>query len=99
MSPEGNVASSADGVPIHYDIYESGPIALVFVHGWCCSRQYWDLQLPHFTPRYTVVTIDLAGHGASGCGRAQWTMPAFGQDAVAVEKELALERAALIGPP
>lgn len=91
------VALSADGVPIHYDVHGSGTTALVFVHGWCCDRSYWDGQVGHFAPRHTVVRLDLAGHGASGKERALWTMPAFGEDVVAVVEQLGLEQAVLIG--
>jgi pimeloyl-ACP methyl ester carboxylesterase len=41
--------------------------------------------------------MDLAGHGESGVGRAAWTMPAFGDDVVAVVEKLGLEEMVLIG--
>jgi pimeloyl-ACP methyl ester carboxylesterase len=97
MNAQSHVAISADGVPIHYDVQGNGTIALVFVHGWCCDRRYWDQQVEHFAPRYTVVCLDLAGHGASGRDRTQWTVPAFGQDVVAVVQQLGLEQVVLIG--
>jgi len=78
MSTQGHVAISGDGVPIHYDVQGNGALALVFVHGWCCNRRYWDRQMGHFAAQYTVVGLDLAGHGASGRDRTQWTVPAFG---------------------
>jgi len=96
MNVQSNVAISVDGVPIHYDVQGNGPIALVFVHGWCCDRHYWDRQVDRF-PHYTAVRVDLAGHGESGRDRTRWTMPAFGQDVVAVVEQLGLERVVLIG--
>ncbi len=69
----------------------------MFVHGWCCDRRSWDRQVDSFAPHYTVVGLDLAGHGASGQGRTQWTMAAFGQDVVAVVEHLRLEQVVLIG--
>jgi pimeloyl-ACP methyl ester carboxylesterase len=97
MHAQSHVAISADGIPIHYDVHGNGAIALVFVHGWCCNRHYWDRQVEHFAPHYTVVCLDLAGHGASGRDRTQWTVPAFGQDIVAVVEQLGLEQVVLIG--
>jgi pimeloyl-ACP methyl ester carboxylesterase len=44
-----------------------------------------------------VVTIDLAGHGESGTGRRTWTMPAFGDDVLAVATELDLPDMVLVG--
>jgi pimeloyl-ACP methyl ester carboxylesterase len=97
MLAHNHIAISADGIPIHYDVHGNGAIALVFVHGWCCDRRYWDRQVEHFAPHYTVVCLDLAGHGASGRDRTQWTVPAFGQDVAAVVEQLGLEQVVLIG--
>ena len=96
MNVQSHIAISVDGVPIHYDVQGNGATALVFVHGWCCDRHYWDRQVSHF-PHYTVATLDLAGHGESGRDRTRWTMPAFGQDVVAVVEQLGLEQVVLIG--
>ena len=70
---------------------------MVFVHGWSCDRSYWDAQVPYFSERYRVVTIDLAGHGESGLEREVWSMRAFGQDVAAVVEELGLEQVVLLG--
>src|SRR6185503_15216252 len=54
---------SADGVAVRYEVLGSGTPAVVFVHGWSCDRRYWREQVDHFAERFTVVTVDLAGHG------------------------------------
>ena len=97
MNAQSHIAISSDGVPIHYDVQRAGAIALVFVHGWCNDRRYWDSQVGYFEPHYTVVALDLAGHGASGRDRTKWNVPAFGQDIVAVVEQLGLEQVVLIG--
>ena len=94
MSP---AAISPDGIEIRYDVAGSGSPAIVFVHGWSCDRTYWREQMTAFAARHLVVAIDLAGHGESGIGRASWTMPAFGDDTVAVVEQLGLERVVLVG--
>ena len=96
-APEASVVPSADGVPIAYDVHGSGKPALVFVHGWCCNKTYWDAQVSSFASMYTVVTIDLAGHGESGHGRKRYTVEAFGEDVAAVVNKLNLERVVLVG--
>jgi pimeloyl-ACP methyl ester carboxylesterase len=88
---------SADGVAVRYEVHGRGAPAVVFVHGWSCDRRYWHRQVGHFAARFTVVTIDLAGHGESGAGRRSWTMPAFGEDVVAVLTELNLPDLVLVG--
>lgn len=88
---------SADGVSIAYQVQGKGKPALVFVHGWCCDRTYWDAQVPHFAQQYKVVTVDLAGHGESGLNRKTWTMASFGEDVRAVVDKLGLNQIVLVG--
>jgi pimeloyl-ACP methyl ester carboxylesterase len=90
-------AISADGNAIHYQVQGQGKPALIFIHGWCCDRSYWDAQLPYFAQKYKVVAIDLAGHGESGLNRKEWTMGAFGEDVVAVVNKLNLDQVVLVG--
>lgn len=92
-----NIAISADGVPIHYEVYKKDSPVLLFVHGWCCDSSYWQKQIAHFSARYSIVTMDLAGHGASGLEREAWTIPAFAEDVVAVVEALDLAQVLLIG--
>jgi pimeloyl-ACP methyl ester carboxylesterase len=86
-----------DGVPIHYEVHGRGAPAVVFVHGWSCDRSYWDAQVPFFSERHRMVTIDLAGHGESGIGRAAWSIEAFSQDVATVVTALGLEEVVLVG--
>lgn len=92
-----NVAISADGLPIHYEVQGQGVPVLVFIHGWSCDRGYWQKQIDHFASHYTVVAVDLGGHGDSGLNRDTWTMEAFGQDVAAVVEQLDLHQVVLIG--
>jgi pimeloyl-ACP methyl ester carboxylesterase len=92
-----SLVASADAVPVHYHVEGSGQPTLVFVHGWSCDGGYWDAQVKAFRGRHRVVTIDLAGHGLSGAGRADWTIPAFAEDVRAVLRQLDVRRAILIG--
>ncbi len=92
-----DVIPSFDGVPLAYQVHGNGNPVLVFVHGWCCNRTYWDAQVTHFSQQYTVVTVDLAGHGESGLDRENWTMTAFGRDVVAIVEKLDLNDVILVG--
>ncbi len=100
QEPPGGVVGevvSADGVPVRYAVYGAGRPAIVFVHGWSCDRRYWRGQVGHVATRFTVVTVDLVGHGESGTGRRSWTMPAFGEDVAAVVTGLDLPEVVLVG--
>ncbi len=88
---------SADGVPIKYEVSGAGEPALVFVHCWTCNRGFWDEQVSYFERYYRVVRLDLAGHGESGKGRKDYTMAAFGADAVAVVEQLGLKQVVFVG--
>ncbi len=91
------ITLSADGVPISYEVHGDGEPTLVFVHGWSCDARYWGAQVPYFSMRHRVITLDLAGHGHSGLGRSRYTMESFGEDVAAVVKAAGAERAILIG--
>ncbi|MEX0727204.1 MAG: alpha/beta hydrolase, partial [Planctomycetaceae bacterium] len=92
---------SADGVVIRYEVRGENENAeqptLVFIHGWCCNRTFWEPQLAHFAKRFQVVAVDLAGHGKSDAGRENWTMEAFGQDVAAVVNDVGADRVILVG--
>ena len=95
-SQQQNVLSK-DGVRINFFVEGKGEPALIFVHGWSCDKSYWDNQVKEFSPKYKVVTIDLAGHGESGMNRKNYTMELFGEDVAAVVNELGLKKVVLIG--
>ncbi len=95
--PEQGSVLSADQTEISYTLYGDGEMALVFVHCWCCDQGYWREQVDTFSQDYTVVTIDLAGHGKSGTGRDDYTLQAFGFDVANVVKHLELDSIILIG--
>jgi pimeloyl-ACP methyl ester carboxylesterase len=88
---------SSDSVPITYELHGKGTPALVFVHGWSCDRSYWKGQIEPFSHSYTLVAIDLAGHGESGTDRKSYTIESFGADVAAVVNNLHLQRVILIG--
>ena len=95
--PVDGTVPSRDGVMIHYHSEGSGSRAVVLIHGWACDGSIWDGQVKALSPRYTVVTIDLAGHGQSGRNRADWTIAAFAEDVRAVIEKLQLKRVVVVG--
>src|SRR5262245_12602486 len=74
------IAVAPDGIHVQYRVYGSGEPALVLIHGWSCDSNYWREQVPELARKYTVVTVDLAGHGGTDGNRTDWSMPRFGQD-------------------
>ena len=43
----------------------TGPISLVFAHGFGCDQVVWRFMTPAFEARYRVITFDLVGSGNS----------------------------------
>ena len=43
----------------------TGPITLVFAHGFGCDQVVWRRMAPTFAKRYRVITFDLVGSGGS----------------------------------
>jgi pimeloyl-ACP methyl ester carboxylesterase len=86
-----------DGLEIVGDVRGRGDTALVFLHGWCGDREYWNHQVEVFAADYRVVALDQAGHGESGKGRKAWTADGLASDVEAVVKALALKRVILVG--
>ncbi len=91
------IATAPDGVSIAFDSRGQGKVSLVFVHCWACDRSFWKEQLDVFSRNFRVVSLDLAGHGASGEDRKQWSIVGLAGDVQAVIEELELERCILIG--
>jgi pimeloyl-ACP methyl ester carboxylesterase len=100
------IAIAPDGIHVQYRVYGTpgkAEPALVFIHGWSCDSNYWREQVPEFKKKYTVVTVDLAGHGGTDGSRSDWSMARFGQDvatalAAVPNKQLVLVGHSMGGP-
>jgi sigma-B regulation protein RsbQ len=86
-----------DNAVINYQVSGNGEITLLFLHGSYIDKSYWKNEVEFFSRDYTVVTLDLPGHGQSGDGRKDWSIQGFSEDVIAVIKELNLQNIILIG--
>ena len=86
-----------DGADIDFEISGTGDTTLLFVHGSYLDKGWWAEQVEYFRPDYTVVTLDLPGHGKSGRDRGHWTIKGFAEDVCAVMDELKMSDVILIG--
>jgi pimeloyl-ACP methyl ester carboxylesterase len=91
------IANSADGVHIDYQVYGKGEPAVVLIHGWSCDANYWRAQLDPLKAKYRTITVNLAGHGASAKNRTDWSMANFGEDVAAVVRQEQPQRVVLVG--
>jgi pimeloyl-ACP methyl ester carboxylesterase len=88
---------SSDGTEIHYEVTGDAETALVFVSGWMGNTRWWDAQRDAFAATHRVVTLDLAGHGASGLDRTTYTAQAYADDIIAVVRAVGAPRVILVG--
>ncbi len=86
-----------DNAVIDYTIHGNGGNTLLFVHDIFMDQTSWEAQVANFSPDYTVVTIDLPGHGNSGRERSLWSMEGFAYDVNTVVRQLKLKNVILIG--
>ena len=88
---------SADGMQIHYRRAGRGDTAVVLIHGWSCDQSYWDAQWSALASDFTVLSLDLAGHGLSTGDRTDWSMARFGDDVAAVVRDANVHNVVLVG--
>jgi pimeloyl-ACP methyl ester carboxylesterase len=99
IAAEGpRILLSPDNVHIEYNVYGAGQPTVILVHGWAENANYWQAQIePLKSAHYTVVTLNLAGHGASGNNRSDWSIANYAQDVAAVARQLPPGPLVLVG--
>lgn len=82
--------------PISYS--ESGKgNTLVFLHGFLENKSMWNSLIPSFITKYRVISIDLLGHGDTGCLGYIHTMEDQADAVHAVLQELRIRKAIFVG--
>jgi len=82
---------------IHYEISGSGPIHVVFLHGFLGNLSVWDRYLTDLDSRYTILRVDLAGHGKSNCLSETHTMELMAEQVIKVMDLEELPKAHFVG--
>jgi pimeloyl-ACP methyl ester carboxylesterase len=88
---------SPDNVHIEYRVFGQGETAVILIHGWACDANYWNMQLDALKGQYTVVAVNLAGHGGSSANRSDWSIANYAQDIAAVARQLPNAHLILVG--
>ena len=82
--------------PIYYNVSGTGP-AIILIHGFLESSNMWNRLAPLLAEKNTVVTIDLPGHGKSGCLDEVHSMELLAETVYQVIKQLELGRIRILG--
>lgn len=71
--------------------------AIVLLHGFLENTTMWDFFVAEYSKKYRVITIDLLGHGQTGCLGYVHTMEDMADAVQAVLAELRIRKAILMG--
>ena len=88
-----------DGIAIEFNTYGSGPLTLLFLHGWGNAASSWD---DFITTRLNLagircVAASYRGHGGSDDARFGYTHERFSRDMFAVADAVGAGRFVMIG--
>ncbi|WP_313806672.1 alpha/beta hydrolase [Flavobacterium sp.] len=71
--------------------------AIVLLHGFLENSTMWNFYLDDLSKKYRVITIDLLGHGQTGCLGYIHTMEDMADSVQAVLQELRIRKALFVG--
>lgn len=89
---------AGDGLCLH--VVRSGSGApLLLLHGFTGSVETWAPLRAELSDRFTILAVDLPGHGSSGAptDSARYALSRFADDLVLLLDTLGIERAAVLG--
>lgn len=86
-----------DGHRIYYERSGNKSPAVVLVHGWTCDTSFWRAQVPALSKEFTVVALDLPGHGKSDRPAVTYDLKLFARSVDAVMRAAGIKRAVLAG--
>ena len=88
--------NTADSAHLYYEMRGTGR-PLVLIHGWQCSHVFWQRNVDELARDFTVVTLDLRGHGNSSKGLHGITIKQFACDVYDLINYLDLKDAVVMG--
>jgi pimeloyl-[acyl-carrier protein] methyl ester esterase len=84
-------------VALHYDRAGRGPV-VILLHAWTAHRGFWARQVAALQDRWTMVAIDLRGHGAAPAPHDDgYTVAGMAGDVERLIAALGVPRVALVG--
>src|SRR3982751_1901290 len=86
MNAEEKFVKTPDG-KVRYQNWGKGDKALVFVHGWTCSSEFWNANVAGLKDRWRVIAVDLPGHGGSDAPDVPYTMAFMAKGVEAVMRD------------
>jgi pimeloyl-ACP methyl ester carboxylesterase len=76
-----------DRMPLHREVYGSGPRRLVLVHGLTGSLRFWKTRIDLDPSEYSILMVDLLGFGQSPKPSAPYSLKMHADTVIRVMKE------------
>lgn len=97
-SPGLKMAPVDSETKLAYRTTGTGPVNLLFMHGWAGSGAYFDQTLSFLDlDGIRAITYDLRGHGASDKPKQGYTLDQIARDAIAVADHASAAQFILVG--
>jgi pimeloyl-ACP methyl ester carboxylesterase len=92
------LAKTDDGVAIEYEVYGSGSLTLLFLHGWGNAASFWqDFLTNHLDLRgLRCVTASFRGHGGSDKPLEGYNHDQFARDMFAVADAISAAKVVIV---
>jgi 3-oxoadipate enol-lactonase len=85
-----------NGVNIYYELVGKGPF-LALLHGWVENHKFWKNQVPFFSEKYRILTIDHRGFGDSDKPEGEYSIALFADDFNKVLEKLKIDKITVMG--
>lgn len=87
-----------NGVKLAFEQQGEGDPAIVFIHGWCCDRSFFQPQMDYFSRNHRVISVDRRGHGDSDKPTdGTWHPDVFAEDTAWIIEQLGLTKPVVVG--
>lgn len=83
-------------INLYFEITGEGE-PLLLIHGLGSSTRDWEEQVPFFSDKYQVITIDLRGHGKTDKPKGPYSISMFAKDIAELLKSLMLTSVNIVG--
>ena len=83
-------------IDLYYETTGEGQ-SLLLIHGLGSSTRDWEAQVPFFSEKFQVVTLDVRGHGRSDKPSGPYSVQVFAEDTAELIKSLGLEPVHVVG--
>lgn len=85
-----------NGIRIYYEITGEGEY-LLLIHGLGSSTRDWEEQVPVFSQKFKVISIDLRGHGKTDKPKGPYNMEMFAKDIADLLNKLGINSTHILG--